>query len=291
MSGTNFLNHYSLRVSDIEASTEFYVSKFGMKILRHKEENGYTQRFLAMAGAKSRYQSEPWFKRGGVVQLIHKTGESVTINNGNKEPHRGFGHICFAVSNLEAVCENLEKEGVAFQKKVSDGRQKNIAFALDPDGYWIELIDNGNPNVESFDHSTATMNHAMIRVKDKDVSIKFYTEVLGMTLVRESEHANAKFTLYFLSYDPDFYNKTSHGAAEGLVELTHNWGTESEKDFKYEGSDDNGFNHFGVAAANPEEIVAKLEAYGSEVQKNSNGTFTVYDPDHYKIEIAPQAEY
>lgn len=55
-------------------------------------------------------------------------------------------------------------------------------------------------NVEETDISTYRMNHTMIRVKDKDVSLKFYQEVMGMTFLRES--GGSDFTLYFLAYGP-----------------------------------------------------------------------------------------
>jgi lactoylglutathione lyase len=62
------------------------------------------------------------------------------VNNGNVEPFRGFGHLAVMTSSIEARCAELEAAGVRFQKRLTDGRMKNIAFALDPDGYWIEII-------------------------------------------------------------------------------------------------------------------------------------------------------
>lgn len=46
----------------------------------------------------------------------------------------------FSVDNIEHACARLESNGVSFQKKLADGRQKNIAFALDPDGYWVSFF-------------------------------------------------------------------------------------------------------------------------------------------------------
>jgi lactoylglutathione lyase len=64
--------------------------------------------------------------------------------NGNKEPGRGFGHICVSVDNIEKACERFEQLGVTFIKKLKDGKMHNIAFMADPDGYWVEIVTNPN---------------------------------------------------------------------------------------------------------------------------------------------------
>lgn len=53
------------------------------------------------------------------------------VANGNKEPGKGFGHICISVDNIQAACQRLEDAGYKFQKKLKDGRMHNIAFALE----------------------------------------------------------------------------------------------------------------------------------------------------------------
>lgn len=52
---------------------------------------------------------------------------------------RGTG---ISVDNIEAACKRFEEKGVTWKKKLTDGRMKNIAFILDPDGYWIEVVEN-----------------------------------------------------------------------------------------------------------------------------------------------------
>ena len=76
-------------------------------------------------------------------------------------------------------------------------------------------------------------NHSMIRIKDPQASIKFY-EFLGMKVINKISMPDAKFDLYFLAYDgPGAASKGNHWTdREGIVELTHNYGTESDPNFK-----------------------------------------------------------
>jgi lactoylglutathione lyase len=92
----------------------------------------------------------------------------------------------------------------------------------------------------------------MIRVKDHEKSLKFYQEVMGMTLLRTSENKDAKFNLYFLGYPggKDAPTTSASGVSstadrEGLLELTWNCGTEKDPNFKYHNGNDQpqGFGH------------------------------------------------
>jgi lactoylglutathione lyase len=82
----------------------------------------------------------------GVLELTHNHGTENDDNfkyaSGNSEPGRGFGHIAISVANIEEACERFERLGVKWQKRLTDGRMKRIAFILDPDGYWIEIVPN-----------------------------------------------------------------------------------------------------------------------------------------------------
>lgn len=83
----------------------------------------------------------------------------------------------------------------------------------------------------------------MIRVKDAEKSLKFYQEVLGMTLLRTNENEKAGFNLYFLGYG----GTSGQGTAdrEGLLELTWNYGTEKDEAFSYHDGNKSpqGFGH------------------------------------------------
>ena len=92
----------------------------------------------------------------------------------------GFGHICISVSALEDACDRLERLGCKFQKKLSEGRMHNIAFVLDPDGYWVELIGRELVKKDKTDIADYRFNHTMFRIKDPKVSLP-YVSVFGFT--------------------------------------------------------------------------------------------------------------
>ena len=119
--------------------------------------------------------------------------------------------------------------------------------------------------------------HTMVRVGDLDRSIAFYTEVLGMKLLRRKDYPDGKFTLAFVGYGEE-----SEGA---VIELTHNWDTKS-----YDIG--NGFGHVALAVKNAAKACADVKARGGKVTREAgpmkHGTTViafVEDPDGYKIEL------
>jgi lactoylglutathione lyase len=302
-------NHTMVRVKDPKVSLEFYKKHFGMNVVATLlvNELGFTNYFLAFNGVNSVYKEKPWYDREGVLELCHNHGaendESLKLNNGNVEPYRGFGHICFSVEQLEAFCELLEADNVRFQKRLSDGRQKDIAFVLDPDGYWIELIKN--ESVRQFSgpkFSHIRLNHTMIRIKDPVKSLKFYEGALGMTLLRTHEAPEAKFTNYFVGYkkDPEFVRNSGEGVSnrEGILELTWNWGTEKDVSFKYHNGNDvpQGYGHIGITVPDVDEAMSRFESLNVGIKKRrTDGKMKhigfVVDPDGYSIEILPIADF
>ncbi|KAK9467573.1 Glyoxalase/Bleomycin resistance protein/Dihydroxybiphenyl dioxygenase [Lipomyces arxii] len=297
-------NHTMLRVKDPKKSLEFYKDKLGMTLIRTLDfpEAKFCLYFLAYDVEGSTNYGNVWTDREGLLELTHNYGTEndpeYKVNNGNADPHRGFGHICMSVDNIDLFCNQLEEKGVVFQKKLSDGRQKDIAFALDPDGYWVELIWTRTPKTENVTNvSSYRLNHTMLRVKDPKKSLRFYQEVLGMKLLRTAEHEGAKFTLYFLGYnnDPNFVENSGVGVHnfEGVLELTWNWGTESDPDFKgyHNGNDQpQGFGHICVSVDDLDAACERFEALGVNWKKRlSDGRMKnvafVLDEDNYWVEI------
>jgi lactoylglutathione lyase len=144
-------------------------------------------------------------------------------------------------------------------------------------------------------------NHTMLRVKDARLSLDFYTRVLGFSLIRDAHFADAKFSLYFLILDPQ---EAAHAPADpielrswlaklkGVLELTHNHGTEDDPTFAYHdgNSEPRGFGHLCVSTPDIRAACARFEDLGVSFQKRlGEGGMKeiafIKDPDGYWVEI------
>lgn len=99
----------------------------------------------------------------------------------------------------------------------------------------------------------------MLRVKDIEKSLKFYQDILGMSLFRKSENEANGFNLYFLGYGGKLgLPKTENlSDREGILELTWNYGTEKDESFKYHNGNEEpqGFGHI---CTSPREAICGL---------------------------------
>lgn len=295
MSDTSLItNTTCLHVSDLEKSVNWYVSAFGVTVIKEITTPEYKSAFIALDNVD---KGSPVSSRTGVIELrvLKNAPADVKIYNGNTDPYRGFGHLCFSVSNIEESQKHLLSQKVEFKKKLEDGRQKNIAFVLDPDQYWVELIENQiNKQPNEYDLSSNRMNHTMVRVKDPVKSLEFYKGKLGMKLFSKRDHANAKFTLYFLGYEhtegyvEGLETHVPQACRQSIIELTHNWGSENDDTEYYVfGKDDSiiGFDHFSISCKDSAAFIKKLEDADVKFITNNSTSATIADPDGWKVEI------
>lgn len=123
--------HTMLRVGDLQRSIDFYTKLLGMKLLRttDRPEQKYTLAFLG-------YGSNP-----GHAEL------ELTYNYGVDKYELGsaYGHIAIGVGNVYAVCDAIKAQGGNITREPGPvkGGSTVIAFVQDPDGYKIELIEDG----------------------------------------------------------------------------------------------------------------------------------------------------
>jgi len=149
-------------------------------------------------------------------------------------------------------------------------------------------------------------NHTMIRVKDLARSLDFYTRVLGFTPVHRQDFAEAAFTIVYLVLAPDRTAIPDDDGERlswvlgqpGVLELTHNHGTESDADFQYHhgNAEPRGFGHLCVSVPDVKQACARFEELGVPFQKRlSDGRMQhiafIRDPDGYWIEILQPAAF
>ncbi|MCL4133604.1 UNVERIFIED_CONTAM: hypothetical protein GTU68_045548 [Idotea baltica] len=140
----------------------------------------------------------------------------------------------------------------------------------------------------------------MFRIRDPKVSLDFYTRIIGMSLLNKLDFPEMKFSLYFLGFE-DVANIPKEASErtkwcfsqKATLELTHNWGSESNPDFKgyHNGnSDPRGFGHIGFMVPDVDKACERFESLGVKFVKKPNdgkmkGLAFVQDPDGYWIEI------
>lgn len=119
--------------------------------------------------------------------------------------------------------------------------------------------------------------HTMLRVRDLDASLKFYTDILGMRLIRKNDYPEGKFTLAFVGYGPEETNT--------VLELTYNYG-----DNEYEIG--TAFGHIALETSDIYETTEMLRSGGAEIVREpgpmkhgKTHIAFIKDPDGYLIEL------
>ena len=148
------------------------------------------------------------------------------------------------------------------------------------------------------------LNHCMLRVKDPAVALDFYTRVLGMRVLRKLDFPEMKFSLYFLHREvegkpapEDVGERTAWTFAQhGILELTHNWGTENDAGFAYHdgNAQPQGFGHICFSVPDLDAAIRWFdENQVTYVKRPEQGKMKdvafIKDPDGYWIEIVEPA--
>ncbi len=125
--------HTMVRVTNIDASLDFYCNKFGLKEVRRieSEQGRFTLIFLAAPGDEEAGRTN----RAPLLELTY---------NWDPEPYTGgrnFGHLAYEVDDIYAICDRLMKAGVTINRPPREGR---MAFIRSPDNISIELLQKGD---------------------------------------------------------------------------------------------------------------------------------------------------
>ena len=125
--------------------------------------------------------------------------------------------------------------------------------------------------------------HSMIRVNDLEESIKFYSEVLGMNLLREKKYPEGKFSLAFLGYGKETENT--------VIELTYNWDT---NDYEH----GNAFGHIAIEVDDIYKVCEEIKSKGVKVIREPGPMMGsrlllafIEDPNGYKIELIEKGTF
>ena len=127
--------HTMVRVTDLDASLDFYCNKLGLKEVRRMdhEKGRFTLVFLAAPGDETRARSDA---SAPLVELTY---------NWDPEDYgggRNFGHLAYRVDDIYAACRKLMDGGVTINRPPRDGY---MAFVRSPDGISVELLQAGEP--------------------------------------------------------------------------------------------------------------------------------------------------
>ena len=260
--------HVTFCVCDLDNTITYYEKHFGLKEARIRDFPGeeYSHALLA-AGPED---------KNFALELIYDYGVD------NWEIGSGFGHFALRVENVYQTVDSIQAAGGEVSRAAGPvkGGDRIIAFVNDPTGYKWEIIGSqGKPIPEP-------IAQVMLRVRDLDRSIKFYTEALGMQLLRKEDNPEYKYTLAFLAYGPEEENV--------VFELTYNWG-QDEYEFFLGGT----YEHVVISTNDVFMTAEEIRSLGYEVTKepgrNDWGggpkTTETVDPDGWKVVFMDKQDF
>ena len=142
----------------------------------------------------------------------------------------------------------------------------------------MTTTDVAETSKPALDADKSRLLHTMIRVRDLDASLNFYSNLLGMKVLRKRDYPTGKFTLAFVGYGDETSNS--------VIELTHNWGQTEPYNL---GS---AFGHLAIAVPDVYRACEQLAAAGVKIPRPAGpmahgGSVIAFieDPDGYRIEL------
>jgi lactoylglutathione lyase len=182
--------HAVFRVGDQPASKKFFTEALGMTETRFRDipEGKYMNGFYAYGPETTNFALETTYNYGV---------ESYEIGE-------GFGHFGVCTRDVKALADRIRAAGGVITREPGPvkGGTTVIAFARDPTGYMWELIERKDM-AEKAGPGSEPLCQVMLRVTDLDASVRYYTEVLGMRLLRTRVNEEHKYTLAFVGYEDE----------------------------------------------------------------------------------------
>lgn len=256
--------HAVYRVGDMDKTIKYYQDCFGMKLLRFRDipEGKYSNAFLGYGDEREQF----------VLELTYNYGvDSYDIGD-------GFGHFGLAVNDVYGMADKVKAVGGKVSREAGPvkGGKTVIAFVEDPTGYKWELIERPGEQKDP-------ICQVMLRVGNLERSIQYYTECLGMKLLRTRENPEYKYTLAFLGYGPE--------DSTCVFELTYNWGRE-------EYTKGNAYAQVAISTKDVFKTAEQIKAAGGTITREPGpvpgiGTKIVAttDPDGYKVVLVDTEDF
>lgn len=252
------MNHTMIRVKDPLKSIEFY-SELGFVLIDKlaQPDFNFDLYFLAHdAQGRSPSAGKIRSDRQGILELTHNYGtekdDSYCVSSGNEEPHLGLQHLGIAIDSLAAACRWLDNLNVEWLEHPNAENSHTLgkrliksAILRDPDGYHVELNEK-DPKVPDTNINNYLFNFTGLRIKDPQVSLPWYADVLGMKVFLHEEYHD--FAVYWLGYADNANDIASDLVRrEGVVKLIWIFGSELKEGSVYHNGNNQpqGFGHLG----------------------------------------------
>lgn len=256
--------HAVYRVGDMDKAVAYYKDCLGMQLLRYRDipDEKYSNAFLGYGPETTNF----------AVELTYNYG----VNS--YDIGEGFGHFGLATNDVYKIVDSIKARGgkVSREPGPVKGGKTHIAFVDDPTGYKWELIQREGAIPEP-------LAQVMLRVGDLDRSIQFYTEALGMKLLRTRDNPEYKYTLAFLGYGPE--------DSSTVFELTYNY----SKEVYTKG---NAYAQVAISTKDVYKTAEQIRAAGGAIVREPGavpgiGTkiTAVTDPDGYKLVFVDEADF
>lgn len=308
--------HHTLRIADPAASMAFYIETLGMTLharansaVGETEIQHYFVGFTRLGTDDKHNHNDLLDHSNTLIELTHRSNRSEPERAARTSEKAGYWKIGITLADVDLAREHLIDAGVVVSQPKQFLDVGYLCHLHDPDGYSIELLQhrfaqNHRPNIglPAFKlRSEPTLGQITFRVKDPEISLRFYLQGLGMRLLSRQVVEPHRFTLYFLACTGERPPHPDIDAVKNrewlwqrpytVLELQHVWGTESGQ-FRYRVTADTGFERISFAARDANSVLEKLSAVKSPIDASDRfdtslgaRTITLVDPDGYAIRI------